>query len=470
MDATEFDRQALQRLPLAEACFLTLQTILQPDDLARLYDLHRGRTYQRELTFELFVSLLRDALVGQHGSARPTLLDALERGELNVSLKAFYDKLGRMPSAVSCALLAHAYDKLQPLLPDTIISPLPTTFASFTVVAIDGKVVKHVPRRLRPLRLDSESACKLLGGKGLVAINLATGLPLDIWAELDGEAGEGTLWRPLLDRLRDRVPRLLVVADRGFGMFSYARDVLEVGGQFVLRRHGQAVFVPDPERPAQHTTDCHGRALIDESGWLVRGKQQEDRLAVRRITLVREGGNLEWVTSLTDAAAHPASEVAELYRSRWDAEVVFGEITEVFGLRRLIGTRPEAGLFQMSFCLMLLGVVRVVRHYLAWSKGLPAEKVSGEKLWQDVREELSAALRLIRVDVLSKLVLCGSLAETIRDRLSDLLRGCWKRVWMKAQGKRRDPTCGSGKKVRLKQKKGHDSVYRIVKRAKQSMK
>lgn len=464
MDNDDFERQALDRLPLAQACLTVLDQALRPEDLARLYDRNRGRGYEAELSFGRFIAVLRDCLLGPNTSARPALPEAADRGDLPVSMKAFYDELGHLNPAVGSALLAHAHDRLKSPLPAGVTSPLPACLLGFTVLAIDGKAVKHVPRRLRPLRLDRQTACRLLGGEALVAVDPGTGLPLDMHTDLDGEAGEGPLFCPPPARLSGRTRNPLLVAGRGFGMFEYAQASRDAGFHFVLRRHGNTTFVPDPAAPAVTTTDRHGRAVTDEAGWLARGKDQAEKLPARRVTVGRDKESLRLVTSLTQAAEYPAVDIAEVYRHRWDIERVFSDITTTFGLRHLIGTRPEAGLFQAAFCLVLCGAVCAARHHIAAAQRRAAESVSLEMLWRDVRADLTAAFRMIPVRRLVERIERGMTTEQARARLAELLGACWKTAWAKANIREFDPTKTSTKPAKVRHKKGHDSVHRVLKK------
>ena len=340
---------------------------------------------------------------------------------------------------------------------------MPATLQEFTVAAIDGKVIKHIPHRLRPLRLSEDSAMKLLGGKSLVAVDLATGLPIDMYSDLDGEASEVPLFAPLLQRLEQRFSKLLVVADRGFGHLEQALQIQAANGHFVLRKHGSTTFIADPDSPAVETTDRYGRKLIDQSGELTRGKEQTERLAVRQLTIVRDRETLHLLSDLTDRSLYPADDLAEVYRHRWDAERVFAEITELFGLRHLIGTRPEAGLFQAAFCLILYGVTRVLRQHVAMLQKREAESLSSEMLWRDVRDDLSAAFRLIEVSLWLSLLEPNRSRESARARISELLSGHWKPAWLKSRHRVPDPSRpASPKPVRKKQSKGHNSVQRIL--------
>ena len=52
---------SLARLPLAEATLTLWQFIGNDDALDGLYERHRGRTYERKITFPLMAQLVRDA-------------------------------------------------------------------------------------------------------------------------------------------------------------------------------------------------------------------------------------------------------------------------------------------------------------------------------------------------------------------------------------------------------------------------
>ena len=76
---------------------------------------------------------------------------------------------------------------------------------------------------------------------------------------------------------------------------------------------------------------------------------------------------------------------------------VFQQITEVFALRRLIGSTPQATVFQAAFCLLLYNMVQVLRGYIALAQPQPcrADAVSAEQLFYDVQRELTAVSVLV---------------------------------------------------------------------------
>ena len=66
-------------------------------------------------------------------------------------------------------------------------------------------------------------------------------------------------------------------------------------------------------------------------------------------------------TDLRDAARSPAVDLLTLYLARWGIERVFQQITEVFALRRLSGSTPQATVFQAAFGLLLYKMVQGLR-------------------------------------------------------------------------------------------------------------
>ena len=127
------------------------------------------------------------------------------------------------------------------------------------------------------------------------------------------------------------------------------------------------------------TTDARGRTVVDEVGFSGGASPRARRppLATRRVTLRRPGHeDVVVVTNLTDAAAYPAADLLDLYAKRWGIEQVFQQVTETFGLRRLIGCAPKAVLLQFSYCLLLYNLMQVVRAFVAEDGGVLVAVVS----------------------------------------------------------------------------------------------
>src|SRR5437764_11726456 len=383
----------LERLPLAEAVLLAWSHVAEEGYLRELFDQHRGACYEKQLSFPVLVQLIGDVLMGQSPSARRRFTDAVAAAELPASSPAAYGKLRRLPVPLSVAFLAGCTARLQALWPAASAVTLPPCVRDWSVLVLDGKAIKRVAKRLKPLR---GAPGGVLGGRALVALTLRQGLALALEADPDGETNDVRLVPSLLPAVRGRTPGpRLWVADRQFCAPQVLTDLLAEGDHVLVRYHGNVCFTRDPTRPVGTGQDADGRTWREEWGWLG-GVQNPQRRFVRRITLERPGQEaIIPVTDLLDAQRFPATALLELYRQRWGIERMFQQVTAVFGLEALIGSTPEATIFQFSFCLVLYNVIQVVRAYVAGAGHRPAAEVSGEQLFQDVTKQLIAWRELL---------------------------------------------------------------------------
>jgi hypothetical protein len=473
----EFQRELLARLPLADSVFSLLGYLWSPSFLDRLFDAHRGRCYEQDLTFPRLVELVRDALLVHHGSGRASFEAADARGELPVLPGSVYQKLGRLPVELSQALLRETARRLPELLPpgraasaaasaadDAHDPPLPASLDGLEVVALDGKVLKHVHRRLKPLR---PLQGRLLGGRVLVALVMRPGLALAMNGCEDAERNDCPLVPGAVAQVRATVGGrdILFVADRQMcdlglmALFAEGRD------HFLVRYNRTLSFEPDPARPPQRGTDPRGRAFVQEWGWAGAASQRSRRRYVRRITLTRDGPGEEdviLVTDLLDERAYPAADLLEAYLRRWGIERVFQQVTEVFNLRHLIGTQPRATIFQAAFCFVLYNLVQVVRCYVARAGRRAAESVSTRKLFEDVTAELTAWSGLGETPVLLEHVRELDLADNpaaMRRHLRERLGKLWRDRWRKSPARPR-PAAGQRRTVRVKG--GRSSVWKVL--------
>jgi hypothetical protein len=454
---TTLDREVLQRLPLSEAVLLLARHATAADVLNDLFERHRGSAYQRQLTFATLVALTGDALLEHDGSGRQSFARAREQGELSVTIQAAYQKLAHLPLPVSEALLAESTQRLLHVLPAPTPNPtLPASLHALEIIALDGKVVKRVPKRLRPLR-----GCPggVLGGKALVALNLRNHLALAMATHQDGQTNEVKLVPALVPQVRAHTHAILWVADAQFGNPTHlAACTARPGDHVVLRHDGKSRFDIDASRPARSGLDRRGRRYEESWGWLG-GPRNRHRCYVRRVLLeLPEGETLVLVTDLLDAEQYPADDVLQVYLQRWGIERVFQVITEVFHLQHLIGTTPQGTVFQLALCLWWYNLIQVVRAYVARGAGEAIEQVSSELLFVDVQRQLIALHQLVPPVRIVALVSPPATAEALRGRLKELLYPLWTERWRKAPRKKR---------MAARQQRGKRecaSAYRLIQR------
>jgi hypothetical protein len=180
---------------------------------------------------------------------------------------------------------------------------------------------------------------------------------------------------------------------------------------------------------------------------------------VRQIHLIRPGAeDVYLVTDLLDETKYPAADLLEVYLKRWEIERVFQKIVEVFHLEHLIGSSPEATIFQASFCLVLYDLLQVMRAFMAAGQAeLAVDEVSMEKLFDDVAKELTALVVLFPSATIAGWF-AGELSRAeVTRRLSQLLGGAWKERYRKAINKKPRP------KVKKSRCSGaHTSVQKLL--------
>lgn len=453
---TAYAEQTLARLPLAESVLLLWQQVADPAFLQDLFDRHRGRCYDKVLSFPHLVQLIADALLQHDGSARASFEHALQDEALEVTIPAAYGKLRRLPVALSTAFLTEGAARLRPLVLVRPAAVIPPSLRGLTVTVLDGKAIKRVAKRLKLLR---GARGGLLGGKALVALELNTGLAMALQADPDGESNEVRLVPALLPAVRQGLPGpRLWLADRQFcDLVQTAAFTAEGGDHFLVRYHSKVHFYADPARPAQRGQDGQGRAYEQEWGWLG-GERDKRRRYVRRVTLHRAGAeDVILVTDLLDAARYPAEDLLALYLARWGIERVFQQVTEVFPLKRLIGGTPQAGIFQLAFCLLLYNMIQVMRAQVAAAEDWQPDDISLEKLFADVERELTAWSVLVKpAATVAALGMVPSVAQLQR-RLRKLLNGVWQDRWLKAVNEKPRPH-----RTRTKTARAHTSVHRLL--------
>lgn len=462
-----FDIDVLAKLPLAESALTLLRWMLPSDGIEKVFEDNRGRAYTKEITFGNFVTILGDCLTGPWKSARAGLLAAVDEEQLGVSTRAFYSKLAGMPVEVGTALLRYGFERTEQVLPKKW-EERPKSLNAYQVLLLDGKTIKHVPRRGRALQWSNDIGCKLLGGKSLVLCNRWTKLVVDLEPNLDGEVNELTLVSGLFDRVGHTFTEpFLIVGDRGFGIFEVCRQIQAANGDFMLRKHGQTKFVADPNQQVKNSKDRFGREVTETIGWIVRGKKVKSRpqesIPVRMITVKRDNQDLVFITSLVDSKRFPVDDVLDAYLDRWDIENVFQQVTQVFNLKELFSTSPKGMMFQQVYCFLIYNAIHVVKSIIAHHKERPVQSLSSEMLFRSIREQLIAANQLIANQKLEGLIPEFKDVHTIREFLVGRLADCWSVGWPKANWKPRDPSKPTKPKpIKVKQTKSHDSVHRIL--------
>jgi len=486
-----FEREVCQRLPLADAVLRLLDFCTPDDVLNDIFDRYRGRSYTDILKFPQFVQVIADTLLVRQRSAHQHFHQAHTQGTLPTCVEALYGKLRRVPltlihepaltvpfglpgrsdpaclcgnsigtdklgACISQGLLGEATNRLRQVFPNAT-EPLPASLDDLDVFAFDGKKIKFVAKRLKLLRV---LRGQILGGKLLVVAHLVTGLAVAIQADADGEASDNSLVAGAVASVRQSTtgkPRLWV-GDRLFCDPQQIPVLKADSDHFLPRYQSKTHFHRDEKRAIRTGVDSRGVPYTEDWGWLG-AVEHPRRQYVRRITLHRVNADaIILVTDLLDQAAYPAADLLETYLRRWDIEKLFQRVTEVFDLRHLIGSTPQATVFQAAFCFLLSNVIQTVRGYVAEAKTCRPETISTQLLFEDAVEELTSWHKFLSVGQTVEWL--GSEVKTreqVMAYLRERLAKTWNARWLKATPKK------SPKKKPTTQylKGGHSSVYRI---------
>jgi hypothetical protein len=306
-------------------------------------------------------------------------------------------------------------------------------------------------------------AGKGLCGRALVALDLQSGLVVAFRAHPDGHANEARLLPDLVPPVRQRVPGpRLWVADRQFGDLVGLRHLAQADDHFVVRYHKKTPWKPDLNRSPRTGTDRFGRSFTEDWGWLSSGRQRQQRY-LRRITLHRPKQEAVVVlTDLLDETTFPAADLLDIYLERWGIERTFQQVSEVFHLLHLIGSTPEAAIFQFGFCLLLYNLLQVIRAVVAETQTRPVADISTEQLFYDLRRELITLHTLVdQATIATEVPSLAASQHHWQQYLRNRLAKAWTPRWLKSPRKKYQPPRDKPKKQR-----SHVSIYRAIQEAK----
>lgn len=451
-----FEAGVLRRLPLARGVLLAWRAAVSDAVLGEVFESARGRSYEDTLTFPELVRLFADAIVSHGGSGRQAMVRAQEGHRLNVSPQAAYGKLRRVPQEVSRLLLERGAQRLEALIPGPIRAALPASLSGFKGVTIDGKTIKNLAKRLKATR---SAKGGLLGGRVLAALSMDTGLIASMQTHLDGYADEAAMLGALLPSTRRLIagPRVYIL-DREFGYVPYLDQLAAGGDAFIVRRRKDTAFRENA--PAKEGKDKEGRRYTEHWG-VLETKHPARSLPVRQVSLERPGEDtIVVVTSLLDAGRYPATDILDAYLQRWGIERVFQQVTEVFGLQRLIGSSPCAAIFQFALCALWYNVIQVVKEHVAAGGRVTSADVSGEQLFIDTCRQFVALTELTGLEAVTEAVPRQSPLDQVRAQLLDLLPTLWTDRWRRAPPRRRAAARPKGRP------RDHASAFRLMQRPK----
>lgn len=186
----------------------------------------------------------------------------------------------------------------------------------------------------------------------------------------------------------------LLLGDRGLVSFAHLAAVINAGAHACLRLPRWAVCDRSPGGTRRRMR------RLGEGDWLVRWSRPRrgpsswlsrrawaalpQSLELRQVRWqlpARRGFRQRWawtITTLSDAAAYPAAQIAELYAKRWQVEVCFRDLKASLAMgRRPLSARTERGVRKEVLAFVLLyNLVRRVMIEAAAARGVEPSRIS----------------------------------------------------------------------------------------------
>src|SRR3954465_4609083 len=198
-----------------------LENILPPTTVDTLFERHAELQYTRDLLFSDVVSLMSLVVCG----IRPSINSAFKKmaPALGVTRKAVYDKIDRVETPTSAALVRHSGAALGAII-DELGGRHAPWLEGYRVKILDGSHLPGTEHRIKPLRFTRAGA---LPGQALVVFDPERMLINDVVLCEDGHAQERSLTEAVLAMVR---PGDLWIKDRNFCTTALLFGIVRRGG------------------------------------------------------------------------------------------------------------------------------------------------------------------------------------------------------------------------------------------------
>jgi len=345
-----------------------LERILGPDALNALYDRVVDKQYTRELLFSSVFQLMNLVVCKIKPSIHAAYQDHQE--EIETSITAVYDKLNRMDTVTSRALVGETAGQMGEAvrgMNGTCTPWLP----GYRVKVLDGNCIEATEHRIKALRGIRSGA---LPGKSLVIYEPELEMATEVFPCEDGHAQERSLLSEVLPTL---VARDTLIMDRNFCVRDFLHAIHAREAYFICRQHQGLPWEPDGQERFVGRGDSG--AIYEQ--WVRVSDSDGNTRRFRRIRVIlkkatRNGDkDLYLLTNLSKTAAH-AKQIAQLYRKRWSIETAFQELEAHLHSEINSLGYPKAALFGFCVALVAYNVLAVVKAALRSVHG--EDKIANE--------------------------------------------------------------------------------------------
>jgi hypothetical protein len=358
-----------------------LERVFEPQRLNDLFARHAQAGYTKKLHFATLVHLMADVVLGVKPSVNAAF-QALEQRPDGVSKTAVYNKLDRVETVVSEALVRDAAAQCAPAIA-ALGACYPPWLPGFRCRVLDGNHLSATEHRLEPLRTIWDAP---LPGKALVVLDQERLLAEHVFLTEDGHAQE----RSLLDAVLPCVqPNDLWIADRNFCTLKFLFSIAQRLGFFVIRQHGtvKGILLGRQRKIGRSHTGVVYEQTIGLTNPETGTVKKWRRITVQLKQPTRDGNTeLHLLTNVRPRQAS-AGRIAELYQRRWTIETLFHEVTMTLECEIQTLGYPKAALFAFCLALVAYNAVSLLKASLRAVHGVEkgGEQLSGYQVALEVR-------------------------------------------------------------------------------------
>jgi putative transposase len=294
------------------------------------------------------------------------------------------------------------------------------------VLDVDGSTITMADTRENqaeyPQPPGQKRGCGFPMARIVAVFSLATGTVLEAaFGKYQGkQTGENSLFRTLHDILRERD---VVLADRYFGGWFDLALLRQRGVHGVVRKH--QLRASDFRRgrrlgPDDHLV-CWDKPLRPEWMDAEQYRTLPATLTVREVRVhVEQAGfrvrELIVVSTLLDAAAYPAAEIARLYRRRWQAELNLRSLKVVLQMDQLRCLTPHRVRNEFHMHLVAYNLIRKVMALAAAAAGVEPWTVSFKGALQTLARLMPLLATGVAIDDWCDALLQAVAAHNVGDR------------------------------------------------------
>jgi hypothetical protein len=189
------------------------------------------------------------------------------------------------------------------------------------ILAVDGSTLDALLRKVGLLRQGGQGEGPVLAGRMAALLDVAAGLPRQVWYEADSQAHDQRFWDRILLALEADT---LLLFDLGFLNHALFDRLTDAGIALLTRLKANATC--RVERVLTWGPDTY-----DQLVWL--GSSETRCVHLMRVVGVRHAGTwYRYLTNVLDPARLPATDVAALYACRWGCEDAFNGVKRLLGL------------------------------------------------------------------------------------------------------------------------------------------